>query len=193
MSFSFSFSSIAVVTSICLTIPLGLTMGGPTEMLWSWLFSSVFNIMTAAVLAEMCSVYPAVGSIYYWSSAFSPSQNWAPVFSYITGCFYLLGCIAQDASLSSGMAQSLAALFSLASNGTVQIPVTTSVVITIVMLLMWTMKNLMSLQNQGIFENILTLLQIASIILISGVIILFSHQLSDKSFVFNQYVNETGF
>lgn len=61
------------------------------------------------------------------------------------------------------------------------------------MLLMWTMKNLMSLQNQGIFENILTLLQIASIILISGVIILFSHQLSDKSFVFSQYVNETGF
>ena len=61
------------------------------------------------------------------------------------------------------------------------------------MLLMWTMKNLMSLQNQGIFENILTLLQIASIILISGVIILFSHQLSDKFFVFSQYVNETGF
>jgi amino acid transporter len=73
MSFSFCFSSIAVITSLCLVIGFGLKTGGPAVMIWGWLIASVFTILTASSMAEICSVYPSAGSVYYWTGMLSPN------------------------------------------------------------------------------------------------------------------------
>jgi amino acid transporter len=101
MSFSQTFSSVAVVTSLSFVISYGLVTGGPVVMVWGWIVSSIFTILIGLSMGEICSVYPAAGSVYYWAGALS-SKEWAPVNSYITGWFNLLGNIACDSSFAYG-------------------------------------------------------------------------------------------
>ena len=101
MSFSQTFSSIAVTTSLSLVINYGLNTGGPAVMVYGWIVSSFFTIMIGLSMAEICSVYPAAGSVYYWAGALS-NKEWAPINSYITGWFNLIGNIACDASFAFG-------------------------------------------------------------------------------------------
>lgn len=162
-------------------------------MLVTWVICTIFNIFIAMALGEMCSLHPVVGSIYQWSAAFSPSEAWAPVFSYTCGWLYLLGCIAQDCALAVGTCQSLSAIFMLISNGNSFITVQMEVILSLIMLVVWGIKNQMSLLNQGIFENISVIIQLLSFLIMTSVIILFSPQLSDKDFVFSSYSNLTGF
>lgn len=98
MSICFNFSAISIITPICLSLNLGLTTGGPVVMFWGYLIASFFSVCTAAALAEICSVHPAVGSVYYWAAALTPNPRWTPAVSYICGWFNLLGCIAFDSS-----------------------------------------------------------------------------------------------
>ena len=69
-------------------------------MFWGWLIATFFTLCTVASLAEICSIYPAVGSVYNWTAMLSPSPKWAPALSYTCGWFNLLGNIAYDASLA---------------------------------------------------------------------------------------------
>ncbi len=103
MNFSLTFSSIAVLTSLTFVISFGLTTGGPAVMVYGWIISSFFTMMIGLSMAEICSVYPAAGSVYYWAGALS-SKEWAPINSYMTGWFNLIGNIACDSSYSYGFA-----------------------------------------------------------------------------------------
>jgi amino acid transporter len=117
MSFSFGFSSIAVVTSLCLVINFGLQTGGPVVMVWGWIAASIFTLLTVASMAEICSVYPSAGSVYYWSGALAPKPEWSPALSYICAWFNLLGNIACDSSFAFGLSQVISAALTLASEG----------------------------------------------------------------------------
>lgn len=76
-----------------------VSMGGPVVLIWTWLASVVFSICMAAYMAEMCSVYPYVGSVYHWSAAYSSSPEAARPTSYIVGMTYFIGCIIYDTSV----------------------------------------------------------------------------------------------
>jgi amino acid transporter len=36
-------------------------------MVWGWVICSVFTLVVALCMAEICSVLPQAGSVYYWS------------------------------------------------------------------------------------------------------------------------------
>ena len=109
MSFSFCFSSIAVITSLCLVINFGLETGGPVVMTWGWVVASFFTMMTVMSMAEICSVYPSAGSVYTWTGMLAPPA-YAPSLSYLCAWFNLLGNVACDASFAYGFCQVLSAL-----------------------------------------------------------------------------------
>ena len=116
MSFSFCFSTVAVITSLSVVINYGLTTGGPVVMVWGWIISCIFTLLIGASLGEICSVYPAAGSVYFWSGVLS-SSSWAPLNSYICGWFNLIGNIACNSSFAYGFSQILAACVALMSDG----------------------------------------------------------------------------
>ncbi len=141
MAFSFGFSSIAVVTSLCLVINFGLETGGPVVMVWGWIFVSIMTLVTVSSLAEICSVYPSAGSVYYWTGVLSPSKIWSPGLSYICAWLYLIGNIACDSSFAYGMCQVVAACVSLLTNGEKELSVNIQVIMAISTLLLWALKN----------------------------------------------------
>lgn len=103
MAFCFTFSAVAVFTATCLVIQFGLTTGGPVVMIWGWLISSIFMLCQVNAMAEICSAYPGVGSVYYWTAMLSPWERWTPFLTYICGWFNLIGCVAFDASLAQAL------------------------------------------------------------------------------------------
>ena len=62
----------------------------------------------------------------------------------------------------------------LISNGNSFITVQMEVILSLIMLVVWGIKNQMSLLNQGIFENISVIIQLLSFLIMTTVIILFS-------------------
>ena len=89
-NFAFSFSIISVLTGVTSTYNTGLRYGGPASMTLGWLVVTVFNGCVALSMAEICSAYPTSGGLYYWSAKLA-GKEWAPLASWVTGWFNIVG------------------------------------------------------------------------------------------------------
>ncbi|KAJ6464674.1 gamma-aminobutyric acid transporter [Mycena vitilis] len=67
-SFAASFCALNFIGGVRSAIFLGLLAGGPAAIWSSYLITIVFMLITAAVLAEICSALPLSGSIYIWAA-----------------------------------------------------------------------------------------------------------------------------
>ncbi|CDW80970.1 uncharacterized amino-acid permease-like [Stylonychia lemnae] len=192
MSFTFCFSSIAVITSLALVINYGLTTGGPVIMVWGWIVSCIFTLMIGASIAEICSVYPAAGSVYYWAGVLS-HPDWAPINSFYCGWLNMIGNMACESSFAFGFAQVFSAIISLVNDGQVTLSDQKQVLIAIVTLIMWAIKNRLRLDQQGWYNNFSAIYQCISTIFLVTAIIICSSNVSSHEFVWTNYNNETGF
>jgi amino acid transporter len=73
-SFTLCFTNAAIIPSLFMQMDFGLKTGGPIVMLYGWVITSCFTLITGAALAEICSVYPVAGGIYYWSGALAKRE-----------------------------------------------------------------------------------------------------------------------
>ncbi|KAL6613818.1 hypothetical protein ACP70R_036088 [Stipagrostis hirtigluma subsp. patula] len=89
-NFAFSFSIISVITGVTTTYNTGLRYGGPVSMTVGWLVVAAFNGCVALSMAEICSAYPTSGGLYYWSAKLA-GKDWAPLASWVTGWFNIVG------------------------------------------------------------------------------------------------------
>lgn len=150
-----------------------MTTGGPVVMVWGWVLNSAFILIVVAYMGEMCSMHPAVGSVCGW--------------------FNLLGNFTYDASTAFGMAQYLSACVNLMSTTGTELPLAVQVAVSIIVIMFWSFKNMLSVQNQGALSIVFALIMGVSSVIIPLVLVLYSNSLSDTGFVFWRYVNETGF
>jgi amino acid transporter len=193
MSFSFCYSSIAVITSLCLVINFGLETGGPVAMTWGWLLASFFTLCTVSSMAEICSVYPSAGSVYYWTGMLAPRREYSAGLSYVCAWFNLMGNVACDASFAFGLSQVISSSVQLYTGGERALNVHTQVALSVLALVLWAVKNRMRLDQQGWFGNASAVYQMVSTLVMTLIIVVASERLSPTSFVFTQYNNSTGF
>ena len=85
-----SFAIMAVPFGLSTTFYITLINGQSVTILWGWVLVSLISLCIAASLAEICSVYPTAGGVYYWSAILS-SPKYAPVVSFIDGWLTLVG------------------------------------------------------------------------------------------------------
>jgi len=107
-NFAISFTIISILSG-CLTVyAYGLNHGGPPVINWGWLFVGVLVIFAGLSMAEICSAFPTAGGLYYWAAKLAPGDS-APIWSWFTGWFNLLGQVAVTAGISFGCAYSVGA------------------------------------------------------------------------------------
>ncbi|KAF0926804.1 hypothetical protein E2562_027402 [Oryza meyeriana var. granulata] len=94
----------------------GLRYGGPVSMTLGWLVVSAFNGCVALSMAEICSAYPTSGGLYYWSAKLA-GKEWAPLASWVTGWFNIVGQWACTTSVDFSLAQLLQVIILLATGG----------------------------------------------------------------------------
>ena len=97
MSFSFNFSCVGVISSSTVAFGYGLATGGPAVMVAGWVIGSFFTICVGCSLAEICSSYPKMGSVYYWAGVMAP-KGYGPSLAFICGW---ANFIANNAAISS--------------------------------------------------------------------------------------------
>jgi amino acid transporter len=109
-----SFTIISILSG-CLTVyQYGLLHGGPPVMIWGWLFVGTIVLFAGLSMGEICSAYPTAGGLYYWAARLAPGKS-APIWSWFTGWFNLLGQVAVTAGISFGCSYSISAFIAEAS------------------------------------------------------------------------------
>ncbi|KAK4505293.1 hypothetical protein PRZ48_003256 [Zasmidium cellare] len=81
-SFAASFAALYVVGGVRTTFTIGVGAGGPAAYWSSYVVTCIFVMITAAVLAEICSALPAAGSIYFWAAE-SGGRRYGRLFGFI--------------------------------------------------------------------------------------------------------------
>ncbi|KAI9252780.1 hypothetical protein EDC94DRAFT_508105, partial [Helicostylum pulchrum] len=61
-----AFTNIGILSNTSATFQTGNHVGGPVTMLLSWNIVAMFMMCVALSLAEVCSLYPTSGGLYYW-------------------------------------------------------------------------------------------------------------------------------
>nr|CAB3504970.1 unnamed protein product [Digitaria exilis] len=115
-NFAFSFSIISVLAGVTTTYNTGLRYGGPASMTLGWLVVATFNGCVALSMAEICSAYPTSGGLYYWSAKLA-GKDWAPLASWVTGWFNIVGQWACTTSVDFSLAQFVQVIILLSTGG----------------------------------------------------------------------------
>ncbi|KAJ5273637.1 hypothetical protein N7478_008762 [Penicillium angulare] len=72
------------------TMNYSITGGGSPNMIWGWIIVSLIMLCVGSSLAEITSVFPTAGGVYYQTFALSPPR-WRRVTAWICGWSYVAG------------------------------------------------------------------------------------------------------
>ncbi|CAN8316088.1 unnamed protein product [Cochlearia groenlandica] len=115
-NFAISFSIISVLTGITTTYNTGLRFGGTVTLVYGWFVAGLFTMCVGLSMAEICSSYPTSGGLYYWSGMLA-GPRWAPLASWLTGWFNIVGQWAVTASVDFSLAQLIQVIVLLSTGG----------------------------------------------------------------------------
>jgi len=99
-NFAISFSIISILTGAVTLYGYGLEMGGPLEMSVGWPVATVFTLLLAGSMAELCSAYPTSGAMYHWAAALG-----GPAAAWFVAWLNIIGLVAALAGINFSCAQ----------------------------------------------------------------------------------------
>ena len=99
-NFAISFSIISILTGAVTLYGYGLEMGGPLEMSLGWPIATVFTLIIAASMAELCSAYPTSGAMYHWAADLG-----GPGWGWFVALLNIVGLIAAQAGINYSCAE----------------------------------------------------------------------------------------
>src|SRR5438105_3437870 len=94
-NFAISFSIISVLTGAVLLFGYGLKFAGPVVNSVGWPVASVFTLAVAASMAELASMYPTAGGLYFWAFRLG-GRGWA----WITAWLNMIGQVTITAGIN---------------------------------------------------------------------------------------------
>ncbi|KAM5546130.1 hypothetical protein V8D89_000256 [Ganoderma adspersum] len=102
-----SFCAIGILTGMSSAFQTGLFSGGPLGLFWGWNICSLFMLLIALSLAEICSAYPTMGGLYFWVCKMKPDT---PMLGFCTGWIYSIAMMFTGTSGNLSVALYLASL-----------------------------------------------------------------------------------
>src|SRR4051794_22560363 len=67
-NFAISFTIISILAGCLTSYYIAFNNGGPVAISWGWLLVGLMSTIVSLAMAEIASVYPTAGGLYYWSS-----------------------------------------------------------------------------------------------------------------------------
>src|SRR6202140_3124036 len=198
-NFAVSFTIISILSG-CLTLYyFGMTNGGPAVITIGWPVVGIMVLLVGLAMAEVCSSYPTAGGLYYWSAKLGGARGAGR--SWFTGWFNLLGQVAITAGIDFGLAFFVNYFVSLFdSSWPNPLNAATSfnsrfsiIAIYAVVLFVHGLLNTFGVSLVARLNDISVWWHIAGVLIIVGVLFLFSKYHQSPSYVFTKFVNLTGF
>ncbi|KAH8080676.1 amino acid transporter [Cristinia sonorae] len=88
-----SFCAIGILTGMSSAFQAGLFSGGPLGLFWGWNICSVFMLLIALSLAEICSAYPTMGGLYFLGWVYSIAMIFTGTSGNLSAALYLSSII----------------------------------------------------------------------------------------------------
>jgi amino acid transporter len=110
-NFAISFTIISILAGAITSYGIAMTAGGPAAITLGWLGVGVMVTLVALAMAEVCSVFPTAGGLYWWASALAKRNKAA--WAWFVGWFNFLGEVAVTAAIDFGAAITTSAFLSL--------------------------------------------------------------------------------
>jgi amino acid permease (GABA permease) len=187
-NFAVSFTIISILSG-CLTLyGFGMNTGGPALIVWGWPFVGIMTLFVGLAMAEVCSSFPTAGGLYYWSAKLAPSNGAA--WAWFTGWFNFLGQVAVTAGIDFGAASFLTAFLNL-QFGFPATPVNVILVFGAILVLHG-LLNTFGVKLVSRLNDISVWWHIVGVLVIVGALALLPDRHQSASFVFTQFVNNTG-
>jgi amino acid permease (GABA permease) len=188
-NFAVSFTIISILSG-CLTLyGYGMNTGGPIDMNIGWPVVGLFVLMVGLAMAEICSAFPTAGGLYYWSAKLGGKN--AAAWSWFTGWFNMLGQIGVTAGIDFGLALFADALL----NALFNYPTTPIwiVVIFAVVLFLHGLLNTFGVGLVALLNDISVWWHLIGVAIIFVVLFFVPAHHQSASFIFTNFVNNTGF
>jgi amino acid permease (GABA permease) len=110
-NFAISFSIISVLAGCLTSYSIAMNNGGPAAITLGWLLVGGMVTLVALAMAEVCSVYPTAGGLYWW--AFALAKRNKAAWAWFVGWFNFLGQVAVTAAIDYGAALTTTAFLNL--------------------------------------------------------------------------------
>src|SRR6184192_3984845 len=94
-NFAISFSIISILTGAVLLYGYGLKLAGPIVNTVGWPVVSLFTLCVAASMAELASLYPTAGGLYFWAYRLG-GRGWA----WLTAWLNMIGQVTITAGIN---------------------------------------------------------------------------------------------
>jgi amino acid permease (GABA permease) len=187
-NFAVSFTIISILSG-CLTLyQFGMNTGGPVMIVWGWPIVGAFTLMVGLAMAEVCSSFPTAGGLYYWSAKLAPRN--AAAWSWFTGWFNFLGQVAVTAGIDFGAAFFLNALLDLQFGFDFTPPHT--ILLFGIILLLHALLNTFGVKLVSLLNDISVWWHVIGVLIIVGALVFLPDNHQSASFVFGEFVNNTG-
>ncbi|MFE4830584.1 amino acid permease [Streptomyces sp. NPDC056672] len=184
-NFAISFSVISILSGCMTLYGFGMGAGGPSVMLWGWAGVGLFVLCVGMALAEVTSAYPTSGALYYMADRLG-GRKWG----WYTGWLNLLGLLGAIAGIDYGAALFTGAFLNL-QFGFDPTPGWTMVIFMCILLLHATL-NLFGVRLVSVLNSISVWWHLAGVAIIVGALAIIPDSHQSPSFVFTEFVNETG-
>ena len=108
-NFAVSFSIISILAGCITSYAIAMNAGGPIAISLGWPVVGFFVWLVSMAMAEICSVYPTAGGLYWWAGRLARrnKREWA----WTVGWFNFMGEVGVTAAVDFGAAVTFMAFF----------------------------------------------------------------------------------
>lgn len=184
-----AFSVLSSWGEIGSSLTSGINAGGPVVLVWGWCGVSAFSLCVAVALAEICSAMPTAGGQYYWVAALLPGR-FGRIFSYATAWAQIVGTVGLGAAAAANVAETVFGLVEL--NGQETHPWMT-VILCWVSIVLAAAFNIWGRRWYNALGIVSLVWGIGGLLITVVVILAFAESFQPASFVFTDFINNTGY
>ena len=185
-NFAISFTIISILAGCLTSYYIAFGQGGPVAITWGWLLVGIMSTIISLAMAEIASVFPTAGGLYYWASKLgSPGWGW------FTGWFNLIGQIAVTAAIGYGLATFGTALLNFwfdYPNEKEWIYVLYAIFLAAALVI-----NLMNVSITSMLNTISAYWHMVGVVVIVAILLIVPDNHRSLGYVFGETVNATGF
>jgi amino acid permease (GABA permease) len=188
-NFAVSFSIISILAGAITSYGIAMAAGGPAAITLGWLVVGGMVVLVALAMAEICSVYPTAGALYWWAAALAKRNKAA--WAWFIGWFNFLGEVAVTAAIDFGAAITTSAFLSLTVN--LQATPERTFVVFLVIIIAHGLLNTFGVTLVRVLSDVSAWWHLAGVAVIVGVLAVVPAQHKPISEVFFEVRNATGF
>ncbi|HLN75746.1 MAG TPA: amino acid permease [Nocardioidaceae bacterium] len=188
-NFAVSFSIISVLAGCITTYYLAMDAGGPVVISIGWPVVGLFVLLVALAMAEVCSVFPTAGGLYFWAGRLAKKNK--RVWAWYVGWFNFLGEFAVTAAIDYGAAITWMALLNLVFG--INVSQASTFIAFLIIIALHGLLNTFGVSLVKVLSNVSAWWHIVGVAVIVVILWTVPDQHQTLSWTFTKFVNNTGF